>query len=517
MVADPEIASVRVVAGRYFLYDEIGFGGMATVQIGRLQGAAGFMRTVAIKRLHPALVRDPEIVSMLIDEARLAARIQHPNVVQTLDVVMERRELFVVMEYIHGESLAHLMRLYVDNETRIPCSIAVTMIVDVLHGLHAAHETKDEQGRSLDLVHRDISPQNVLVGADGLTRVLDFGIAKSKDSLHVSQLGAVKGKFAYVAPEQIADAHVGRQADIYSASVVLWECLTGKRLFHGDNPEATLAQVLSGSVPAPSQLVPQLPHALDAVVLRGLSRNPAKRFDSAKAMAVELEKHCRLESHSGVAAWLEREAHDRLNQRANCVARIEREFTPHQHSELQELLGELVSPESVRPAARRPFDNKSHLAPVAFRRPTASKFSLTVPVPAVRRMLKRRRRLVTASAVIAAMALVAAAWSIVYRVSATPSLKPAASVPPLASEVADATSRQQPTNTPVDAKPVVQPSQVEPTTSAAASPSTGSNERVAKASRRQAPAHSSAHRVHGAAATKSLKASDAFSNLGGRL
>jgi serine/threonine protein kinase len=382
-------ASARIVANRYALFDEIGVGGMATVHIGRLRGAAGFMRTVAIKRLHPALIHDPDFVSMLIDEARLAARIRHPNVVQTLDVVLEGRELFVVMEYIQGESVSHLMGLAQAQLIPIPCGIAVTIIADVLRGLHAAHETKDENGASLELVHRDVSPQNILVGTDGLSRVLDFGIAKSAGSLHISQIGRVKGKFSYIAPEQIADANVGRQADIYSASVILWELLTGRRLFRGDSQEATLAQVLAGNVTAPSMLVSGLPRGLDVVVLRGLARKPANRFPTAAAMALALERCCELESHTEIAAWLEQLAQERLQVRADCVARMERTFNASEVSELRDLLGKITE--------LGPDSTDGEVSPSQpMRGGQESKYSLTVAVPAVERRLMKRRRLIIA-------------------------------------------------------------------------------------------------------------------------
>ena len=385
--------SVRIVADRYALFDEIGSGGMATVHIGRLRGAAGFMRTVAIKRLHPALINDPEFVSMLIDEARLAARIRHPNVVQTLDVVLEGRELFVVMEYIHGESVSHLMRLAREQEVEIPYGIAVTIIADALQGLHAAHETKDERGGSLELVHRDVSPQNILVGTDGLSRVLDFGIAKLTGSLHISQIGRVKGKFAYIAPEQIADTDVGRQADVYSTSVVLWEMLTGRRLFHGESQEATLAQVLAGDVAPPSSIVSDIPRALDAVVLRGLARTPASRFPTAKAMAQALKSCCKLESDNEVAAWLEGSQKSGFKRELTALLAWSATSTPAKSRSCATCSAGKLRIQSV---------NSTNITtqirqPSAPRRGNESRYSLTVAAPAVARREKKRKLLMIVS------------------------------------------------------------------------------------------------------------------------
>src|SRR5688572_18113877 len=183
------------------MFDEIAAGGMATVHLGRLLGSAGFARTVAIKRLHPALAKDEDFVTMLLDEARLASRIRHPHVVPTLDVIAENDEVLLVMEYVQGESLSRLMRAV--RPAPVPLPIAIAVGIQMLHGLHAAHEAKTEQGQNLHLVHRDVSPQNVLVGIDGIARVLDFGVAKAAHRAQTTREGQIKGKLSYMAPEQL--------------------------------------------------------------------------------------------------------------------------------------------------------------------------------------------------------------------------------------------------------------------------------------------------------------------------
>src|SRR5262249_28645152 len=170
---------VRIV-GRYALYDEIASGGMATVHFGRLLGPVGFSRAVAIKRLHPHHAKDPQFTKMFIDEARLASRIQHPNVVPTIDVVSTADELLLVMEYVQGESLGRLLRASIAREEHVPLRIVLSIMSNVLHGLHAAHEARSESGEPLDIVHRDVSPQNVMVSSNGIAKVLDFGIARAK-------------------------------------------------------------------------------------------------------------------------------------------------------------------------------------------------------------------------------------------------------------------------------------------------------------------------------------------------
>src|SRR5262245_8540847 len=254
------------VFGRYALYEEIASGGMATVHFGRLLGPAGFARTVAIKRLHRQHAKDAAFVTMFLDEARLAARIHHPNVVSTLDVVSGGGELLVVMDYVHGESLSRLMR-----DRPVPPPLAAAIMNGALHGLHAAHEAKNERGEPLSIVHRDVSPQNIIVGADGLARVLDFGIAKAVDRLASTRDEVLKGKLSYMAPEQLLGNPATRQSDVYAASVVLWEALTGQRLFEGEQGEI-ISGVMNDRVPPPSERVAEVPAALDDIVRRGMSR-----------------------------------------------------------------------------------------------------------------------------------------------------------------------------------------------------------------------------------------------------
>ena len=310
--------------GRYLLYGEIASGGMATVHFGRLQGAAGFARSVAIKRLHPQYAKDPDFVGMFLDEARLAARIAHPNVVPTLDVVAQGDELLLVMEYVRGSSLSRLLRTLTQRGERMPPRIAAAIIAGVLRGLHAAHEAKSEIGEKLEIVHRDVSPQNVLVGTDGIARVLDFGVAKAAGRVQTTREGQLKGKLAYMAPEQITTGSVTRKTDVYAAAVVLWEMLTGRRLFRADNEAKLLALVLDSDVVAPSKVVDGLPAGFDPVVMHGLDRDPGRRFDSARQMAMEVESVVGIAPPTEVGEWVEEVAADELRERANRIEEIER-------------------------------------------------------------------------------------------------------------------------------------------------------------------------------------------------
>jgi len=297
---------------------------MATVHFGRLQGAAGFARSVAIKRLHPQYAKDPDFVAMFLDEARLAARISHPNVVPTLDVVAQGDELFLVMEYVRGAPLSRLVRALKQRDDRMPPRIAAAIVSGVLHGLHAAHEAKSETGERLDIVHRDVSPQNILVGTDGIARVLDFGVAKAAGRMQATREGQLKGKIAYMAPEQISTGIVSRKTDIYAASVVLWEVLTGRRLFTADNEAKVMAVVLDGNVEPPSSVLPSLPVGFDRVVLRGLGKDPATRFATAREMAAEVESIVGVAPPTEIGEWVEQVAADELRERAHRIEEIER-------------------------------------------------------------------------------------------------------------------------------------------------------------------------------------------------
>jgi len=318
-VASP--TSLPWVIGRYQLFGEIASGGMATVHYGRMTGPAGFARTVAIKRLHPQFAKAPEFVAMFIDEARLAARILHPNVVSTLDIVTRDDETLLVMDYVQGVTLAHLLREA--GTTRLPPAIAVAIVLGALDGLHAAHEARTEGGAPLGVVHRDVSPQNIIVGADGVARVADFGIAKAAGRLQTTHDGQVKGKTAYMAPEQIRGRDVDRRTDVYAAAVVLWEALAGRRLFTGDSPAAVMNAVLEKPVPTVSEARRELPAELDAVVSKGLCRDPGGRFATAREMAVALETAIRPASTRDVGDWVATAASGVLDTRARRVADME--------------------------------------------------------------------------------------------------------------------------------------------------------------------------------------------------
>lgn len=271
--------------GRYELLGKIASGGMATVYLGRAYAARGFERVVAIKKLHPALEQDADVVSMFFEEARLAARIRHPNVVSTMDVD-DGDGHCIVMEYVEGDQLLGLLRATATTRKRIPTPVVLRIAIDVLSGLHAAHELTNDDGRPLRLVHRDVSPHNVLVGVDGISKVTDFGIAKIEDATYAHT--GLKGKLAYMAPEQANRERVDRRADVFAAGIVIWELFTARRLFSGETSTATLASVLSGPIPSLEEMV-DLPRPLSDVIAKALERHKERRWQTAAEFAEALD------------------------------------------------------------------------------------------------------------------------------------------------------------------------------------------------------------------------------------
>jgi serine/threonine-protein kinase len=301
--------------GRYEVLGEIASGGMATVFLARSLGAGGFTRLMAIKRLHPHLESDEDFVRMFLDEARLAARIRHPNVVATLDVEDEDG-LYIVMEYIEGVTLLQLSRAAQRVGERIPIPVAARISLDTLAGLHAAHELHDESDQFLNLVHRDVSPQNVLLGTDGAARLTDFGIAKAASRLSMTRDGQLKGKISYMAPEQTRRGEVDRRADIFTMGIVVWELLAGRRLFSGETDVEVLNQLLFEPIPRLKDHAPTLPSMLEQTVMRALDRDPAARYATASQFADAIERATRMvggaANHRVVAAFIQKVAGERI-------------------------------------------------------------------------------------------------------------------------------------------------------------------------------------------------------------
>jgi eukaryotic-like serine/threonine-protein kinase len=280
----------QATIGRYALFDPIATGGMASVHLGRLLGPPGSGPAIAIKRLHAHLCRSPDFAAMFLDEAHLAARVKHPNVAVPFEIIEHEGELFLAMEYVHGVSLSHLLREARARGERLSPALAAAVIAGALRGLHAAHAACNEQGEPLSLVHRDVSPPNILVGVDGVTRVVDFGVAKASERQQTTREGELKGKLSYMSPEQLEGRETTARSDVFAASVCLWELLTGEKLFQGTSDADLVEQILVAPIRPPSCRRGELPAELDAVVLRGLARAAEDRFASAAEMCDALER-----------------------------------------------------------------------------------------------------------------------------------------------------------------------------------------------------------------------------------
>ncbi len=275
-------------AGNYELLLDLASGGMATVYLAR---ASDRDLLVAVKRPHKHLANDKMFMTMLLDEARLASAIDHPGVVRVRELGFEGGEPFIVLDYVEGCALSDLRKELSAADRSMATKVAVRIVLDALAGLHAAHELKDESGKPLGIIHRDISPHNVMVGIDGVARLTDFGIAKAEDRMQVTRTHEVKGKLAYLAPERVDKRRTcTRQSDLFSMGVVLWECLAGRRLFRGEDAVDTLEEVMHSPIPRLRQLGANVPPALDEVLACALSRDLGVRFKTAAELAMAIER-----------------------------------------------------------------------------------------------------------------------------------------------------------------------------------------------------------------------------------
>lgn len=300
---------------------ELASGGMATVLLARQVGDAGFERLVALKRVHRHLLSDPEIFSMASDEARLAALIRHPGVVSVIGVLDTGGELVLVQEYVEGISLSALLRRAAKSARPLEPGVCVKIARDALRGLHAAHEVTDLRGEKLGLVHRDISPQNLLVGSDGHTRVIDFGIAHVENRMARTRTGIVKGKLRYMAPEQLEERPLDRRADVFAMGAVLYEMLTGKPAFGAGDDAAVMSRILLGG--ADMEPVRAAAPALADIVASALDRDADRRPATALEMARELVRATASADEEDVRALLESEIGAELEDtRARIAASI---------------------------------------------------------------------------------------------------------------------------------------------------------------------------------------------------
>lgn len=277
--------------GAYELLLELAAGGMATVHLARAVDKREGPPLVAVKRPHRHLQGDKTFLSMLVDEARLASAIEHPNVVKVRELGFDGGMPFIVMDYVEGVSLAELRRELSNIGRAIDVRVAVRMVLDALGGLQAAHDLKDDNGKALNIIHRDVSPHNILVGCDGRSHLTDFGIAKAEDRIQMTRTHEVKGKLAYLAPERVDKRRICTvQSDVFSMAVVLWECFAGRRLFRGEEAVDILQDVIGAPIPTLKQIGAHVPQALDDVIARALSRDLDTRYKTARELGQAIER-----------------------------------------------------------------------------------------------------------------------------------------------------------------------------------------------------------------------------------
>jgi len=386
--------------GKYQLLARIAKGGMAEIYLARQRGMVGFARLVVIKRILPHLAEEPEFVRMFMEEARLAALINHPNVVQIHDVGQWEGSYFIAMEHINGLSLGVIARRVRDHKQPLPFGVAGEIVAQACDGLHAAHELKDETGHQLNLVHRDISPHNLMVSREGQVKLVDFGIAKAKDSSIKTRTGKIKGKYPYMSPEQCRGDPLDRRTDIFSLGTVLYELLTGKRLFQRNTELMILKAITEEPIPDLRQTNPAIPEPISQIVLHAMERQADDRHATSAAMGRALREALRSlgaqTSAEQLAAHLGQDYGDLLGARAEA---------------LEQVLALRPSDPDAGPPTVDGFDEASgsRSAPTGNTMPESRRRTLSVSPVA------RRRRFLRLAVPIAIVVALAAGASLVYR------------------------------------------------------------------------------------------------------
>jgi serine/threonine-protein kinase len=390
--------------GRYELLLPIGMGGMACVWAARLEGYGGFSKLVAVKTILPHFASDPDFERMLLDEARIEADLQHPNVCHLFDAGEDRGTLYLVMEWVNGDSLVHILRAGASQPRQaIDPRLAARIVGEACAGLHAAHELNDSAGRPLHVVHRDVSPHNILVSLDGTVKIADFGVAKANGQLHQpTRTGELRGKIAYMAPEQIAGGAIDRRADIFAMGCVLYEATTGQQPFRGENEAQVMRAVLDGTHVRPDQLVPGYAPELAAIVERALEPAPERRFQTAEALRVALEE------------WLARsgcvlaggQIGDLVRERIG--AKLARRW-----SDVRAALDAPRGGESTRRVLARPSEAPRLPAGPAAPQPAIRENERPAGEPAVQRAGLRSQWLTGVAAVATLVAVLAVAWTVI--------------------------------------------------------------------------------------------------------
>jgi eukaryotic-like serine/threonine-protein kinase len=339
------VRHAREEFGSYVVYEQLGVGGMASVHVAESRSAGGFRKRVALKRLLPHAAEQPALVDAFTHEAKLARYLHHSNIAQTYDFGQVDDTYFIAMELVAGPSLAQLIRQCKSTIGVIPFPITLNILQQVCDALEYAHTCVDENGAPLGIIHRDVSPPNIVISNTGIVKLIDFGLAKAKTSLVQTQVGTVKGKFRYMAPEYLS-GKLDRRVDLWAMGIVAHELLTTHQLFDGDNDFAVLERVRTMPLSPPSLRNPDVPPELDAVVMRALERDPDKRWQTAGEMKKAL---------ADVAAKLQT-----LISNKQLVEWVEWSFTqepPDDHSDLSQLINLLEQPS--HPSGKQPAKKRA--------------------------------------------------------------------------------------------------------------------------------------------------------------
>jgi serine/threonine protein kinase len=343
--------------GRYELLTKLATGGMAEIYLARQSGIEGFQRLVVIKRILPHLASQERFVEMFLDEARIAAQLNHPNIVHIYDLGQAGKDFFIAMEYLEGESLGYVARQAVKAGKHLPPGLAAGIVLAVCEGLNFAHEYEDTSSKSLSIVHRDVSPHNIIVLFNGGVKLVDFGIAKANTQAHHTMTGTLKGKPTYMAPEQLLSKPVDARSDIFSLGVVLWELLSRRRLFKRDSDAASIQAVLNEPIPSIREFQPEVPEDFDRIALRALEKDPSDRYQNAGAMAADLDQHLRRSgvpsSSREVAAFMGEVFTNRARSKRQTLDCISQDGI------------DSVSPEVLKPGSEESFPSASGIVDAA--------------------------------------------------------------------------------------------------------------------------------------------------------
>ena len=350
--------------GKFDFLMRLGQGGMATVYLARTVSTGGFQRLVAIKLMHQFLGADGQFVEMFLDEARVAANIRHPNVVSIVDLGADSEHLFMVMDYVEGDTLAAVEGTAARLGRAIPLGVVLRIILDALAGLDAAHELKNPDGDDLKVVHRDVSPQNILVGIDGAARLTDFGIARAEQRIATTRTGMLKGKAPFMAPEQFEGKPVDRRADVFAMGVTLWEAVALRRLFPGRESYEQAVRNARAPYRRLKEILPSVPDSLDDIVRKALAPNPADRYPTAAAFADALEHEYRhiIASHRQVGAFMSAVAAEKINREREAVRKApkpdEGAARPGGRTTRSTAFGVRRADEPISPHAAQAFDSR---------------------------------------------------------------------------------------------------------------------------------------------------------------